>query len=204
MSLTEPAFSVQEIKPGLYRVFWKRDGSSFAAVGMTGDGGRWLAPINWIYPTRHQPDWALVDWLEAIEVSDVFKRVTAAEPACSECARLRKTNAKLLSICKTVKLSLVYGPPGGKDRPWLPLVNEVIVAMETGIADAEKQENQTMTTVNTAKDDVAYVCSVDGETKHSLRHATENEAWAEARGRHDAGQPEVRILQVSLVGVITE
>lgn len=60
------------------------------------------------------------------------------------------------------------------------------------------------TTVNTAKDDVAYVCSVDGETKHSLRHATENEAWAEARGRVAAGEPEVRILKLSLLGVITE
>jgi len=50
----------EQVKPGLYRVFWKSGGSSLASVGMKADGGMWLAPINWITPTVDQSDWAMV------------------------------------------------------------------------------------------------------------------------------------------------
>ena len=46
-----PALMLDQTPPGLYRVFWKRGGSSLAAVGVTREGGRWLAPINWVEPT---------------------------------------------------------------------------------------------------------------------------------------------------------
>lgn len=51
---------------GLYRVFWKSGGSSLAAVGVTNDGGRWLAPINWIKPSTNFTEWDRIDHLERI------------------------------------------------------------------------------------------------------------------------------------------
>lgn len=66
------------IKPGLYRVFWKTGGSSLAAVGMTADGGRWLAPTNWLAPTTDQRHWEEdVDRLEAIDVPDLDAAIAA-------------------------------------------------------------------------------------------------------------------------------
>ena len=38
------------LSPGLYHIKWKDGGESEAAVGVTADGGRWLAPTNWIAP----------------------------------------------------------------------------------------------------------------------------------------------------------
>jgi hypothetical protein len=36
---------------GLYRIEWRNSaGVSLAAVGMTHDGDRWLAPCNWVRP----------------------------------------------------------------------------------------------------------------------------------------------------------
>ena len=35
---------------GLYRIHWKSGGDSLAAIGVTRDGGRWLAPVNWVSP----------------------------------------------------------------------------------------------------------------------------------------------------------
>lgn len=51
---------------GLYRVHWKEGGSSLAAIGVTGSGGRWLAPINWVAPDADFVDWASIDRLERI------------------------------------------------------------------------------------------------------------------------------------------
>ncbi|MHA2279531.1 MAG: hypothetical protein ACXAC5_01380 [Promethearchaeota archaeon] len=56
----------QDVKAGLYRVFWRSGGSSLASVGITADGGRWLAPINWVAPTVDQSHWAEVVRLEHI------------------------------------------------------------------------------------------------------------------------------------------
>jgi len=41
----------KQLPSGLYRIQW-RDGetTSLAAVGVTADGERWLAPCNWIAP----------------------------------------------------------------------------------------------------------------------------------------------------------
>jgi hypothetical protein len=38
---------------GLYRIFWKQScggGMSLAAIGMTENGSRWIAPTNWVAP----------------------------------------------------------------------------------------------------------------------------------------------------------
>lgn len=53
-------------KHGLYRIFWKSGGSSLAAIGITNDGGRWLAPINWTTPAAAFTDWAAIDHLERV------------------------------------------------------------------------------------------------------------------------------------------
>ena len=41
---------VQQLKHGLYRIFWKKScggGVSLAAVGSKMNGDRWMAPTNW-------------------------------------------------------------------------------------------------------------------------------------------------------------
>jgi len=52
--------------PGLYRVYWDTGGSSLAAIGVTYNGGRWLAPINWVAPTL-DPAWSRVIRMERID-----------------------------------------------------------------------------------------------------------------------------------------
>lgn len=39
---------VAKLDPGIYRVYWKTGGYSIAAVGVMGNGEKWLAPLNWI------------------------------------------------------------------------------------------------------------------------------------------------------------
>lgn len=55
--------------PGLYRIWWDEGGSSLAAVGVTSDGKRWLAPINWVAP-QSPADWSRVLRADRIEVGD--------------------------------------------------------------------------------------------------------------------------------------
>lgn len=41
----------EKLSLGLYRIEWRDDTrTSLAAVGMTDDGDRWLAPCNWQRP----------------------------------------------------------------------------------------------------------------------------------------------------------
>lgn len=51
---------------GLFRVYWKSGGTSLAAVGITADGGRWLAPINWTAPSCPFQEWDHIDHLERV------------------------------------------------------------------------------------------------------------------------------------------
>lgn len=66
----------EKVKPGVYRVFWKSGGSSLASIGMTEDGERWIAPINWVVPavktagSPKQSAWGDVDRLQAIEIEN--------------------------------------------------------------------------------------------------------------------------------------
>lgn len=32
---------------GIYSIYWKSGGCSYAAIGMNRDGSRWIAPYNW-------------------------------------------------------------------------------------------------------------------------------------------------------------
>ena len=48
---------VKELKSGIYRIYWKSGGTSLASVGVTRNGGRWIAPINWVLPTDDQDYW---------------------------------------------------------------------------------------------------------------------------------------------------
>mgnify|MGYP003658827111 CR=1 FL=1 len=53
---------VARLEPGIYRVDWKDGGNSLAAVGVTSDGHRWLAPANWVAPNTTGRDvWHLVE-----------------------------------------------------------------------------------------------------------------------------------------------
>jgi hypothetical protein len=54
------------LKCGLYRVYWKSGGSSWASIGIGNDGTRWLAPTNWVAPML-QPVNLLSD-IERVEV----------------------------------------------------------------------------------------------------------------------------------------
>ena len=54
---------VQELVPGLYVITWKRregGGDSLAAVGVTEDGTRWLAPCDWVLPTECPEVWRMI------------------------------------------------------------------------------------------------------------------------------------------------
>jgi hypothetical protein len=54
---------VKKLGNGFYRIFWKRKfggGSSLAAVGTTPNGGKWMAPLNWVHPTEDQEYWRKV------------------------------------------------------------------------------------------------------------------------------------------------
>lgn len=62
----------------------------------------------------------------------------------------------------------------------------------------------TTETVSTAKDHAFYIVSSDGKLDNSPRHSTPEAAWVEARDRDAAGQRGIQVLEVSLVGYITE
>ena len=55
-----------KLKIGLYRVYWKDGSYSFAAVGMMDSGDRWLAPVNWVYPSDGRSAWKRVDFVKRI------------------------------------------------------------------------------------------------------------------------------------------
>ena len=59
---------VKELPLGLYRIYWKSEGSSLAAVGNTSEGKRWIAPCNWVnVPTTTH--WRSVERAVLIEAS---------------------------------------------------------------------------------------------------------------------------------------
>ena len=57
---------VRELKPGAYVLSWKTGGASLATVGITKDGGRWLAPVNWVSPSIDQKFWRKVKNAELV------------------------------------------------------------------------------------------------------------------------------------------
>ena len=58
---------VKRLKNGLYVIHWKGGGQSLAAVGCTGNGERWIAPINWIFPGVTSV-WRKVESVEGISI----------------------------------------------------------------------------------------------------------------------------------------
>ena len=61
---------VKKLGLGLYRLHWTDGGSSLASVGMTFDGGRWMAPINWVRPSEDQRLWHKVLRVERIKTKE--------------------------------------------------------------------------------------------------------------------------------------
>jgi hypothetical protein len=64
---------IQELPLGLYRVHWTESaggGTSLAAVGQTDNGDRWLAPVNWVFPTAKQDVWASIERMEPLNIDD--------------------------------------------------------------------------------------------------------------------------------------
>jgi len=63
----------QELRHGLYRVYWKSGGGrSLASVGSDENGRRWLAPTNWLLSDGKilcdwHKTWIHVDRVELIE-----------------------------------------------------------------------------------------------------------------------------------------
>lgn len=45
---------------GLYRIFWRKGGTSLAAIGTCADGRRWIAPSNWVTPSADAKTWRAV------------------------------------------------------------------------------------------------------------------------------------------------
>ena len=50
----EPMIIPQDIKCGIYIIYWKNGGTSVAAIGMMKDGSRWISPTNWITTSKDQ------------------------------------------------------------------------------------------------------------------------------------------------------
>ena len=62
----EPLFSANNrVKPGLYIIKWKSGGESHASIGMNDNGSNWIAPTNWVSPTKQ--GWEIADDVESIE-----------------------------------------------------------------------------------------------------------------------------------------
>lgn len=59
---------VKKLPLGVYRINWKSGGTSVATIGATANGGRWLAPSNWVSPSDEKDIWR---WIEsAILISE--------------------------------------------------------------------------------------------------------------------------------------
>ena len=59
---------VNKISSGLYEVQWKSGGASKAAVGVTSNGNRWLAPTNWVsFAYDYRKTWRLVESVRSLE-----------------------------------------------------------------------------------------------------------------------------------------
>lgn len=57
---------VRKLDIGIYWLHWKAahgGGESLAAVGQTEDGGRWMAPTNWLHPDEAPRCWKMVDYV---------------------------------------------------------------------------------------------------------------------------------------------
>ena len=52
-----------KLQHGIYRIYWKRGGSSLASLGSNFKGDRWIAPTNWISGSSSS-HWRLVDRVE--------------------------------------------------------------------------------------------------------------------------------------------
>lgn len=72
---------VRNLVPGLYLLHWKSGGKSLAAVGMTCSGGRWMAPINWEFPTEDQKHWRVVKNAARVFGVVAWTRVHRAKPS---------------------------------------------------------------------------------------------------------------------------
>lgn len=58
----------RQLKPGFYKLHWKSGGTSLAAIGVTADGHRWIAPINWVSISAENSvkHWRLIEKVEEL------------------------------------------------------------------------------------------------------------------------------------------
>lgn len=105
---------------GLYRIHWRSGGTSLASIGVTPDGGRWVAPTNWVAPAEF--DWA--DVLMLNQLNEALESVTISDPDSiieeihAELGRGRPEKARALYL--GLKHSWAVGGPmpsdDGKNR----------------------------------------------------------------------------------------
>ena len=57
----------RKLAHGLYKIHWKRGGTSLASVGSRFDGNRWFMPTNWV-SAETSLDWRLIDRVHLITV----------------------------------------------------------------------------------------------------------------------------------------
>ena len=80
---------------GLYMIFWRRGGSSLAAVGTCADGSRWLAPTNWVGPTTVERHWRRISHVEKLGDTSCWAVVMGAAASLEDAAHcLRDPAAK--------------------------------------------------------------------------------------------------------------
>lgn len=78
---------VQQLKHGLYRVFWKgHEKISLAAVGSSSNGDRWIAPANWTKPPDDcRRTWQRVLKVELIEEVKHETHADSDDKSCTKC-----------------------------------------------------------------------------------------------------------------------
>jgi hypothetical protein len=57
---------VKALPCGIYKIYWVGGGTSVAALGMKRNGNKWLAPTNWMSPTRKQNIWEKIYRMKSI------------------------------------------------------------------------------------------------------------------------------------------
>ena len=92
---------VDKLPIGVYLVHWRDDTASLAAVGMTQQGSRWLAPVNWTRPSTDRRVWRLVRRLSKAAVPPAS--CIGRDPVCpcqdgDPCHYRDTTTTKAMSI----------------------------------------------------------------------------------------------------------
>jgi hypothetical protein len=70
----------QNLRNGLYRMYWKSGGSSLVAIGRTSEGSVWFAPTNWVAWRGAAGSAGCGDWSMILGVSPILVPGAGEDP----------------------------------------------------------------------------------------------------------------------------